>query len=366
MMKENEIHIDPVCGMKVEHEEFSFNLKGKMYYFCSQGCLDKFQISSSTYAPKQIYNLIIIGGGPAGLTAAVYASVLKIDTFFITSDIGGQAIDTSKIKNYMGFEFISGPMLINKFKDQFLKEHYLSHKIDRVVKLEHTDDIFEITTLEQQKYWARAVIIASGMKKRKLDIPGEEQLQRKGICYSSVHDIDLFKGLDVAVVGGGNSGVQTAHDLHQTGCNVTLITMGKMIADPKNIEKIKDNIDIIEGHIITEIKGTDSVEGVIIKSEQTGDIKTIPCNGVFIQVGFLPNTEFCKDLVNLNENGEIIIDAECSTSTEGLFACGDVTNVYKRIIIASGEGAKAVLSVKKFLLEKKNQLTESESKKSTT
>nr|WP_321409129.1 FAD-dependent oxidoreductase [uncultured Carboxylicivirga sp.] len=363
---QKEKHIDPVCGMEVEHEEFSFEFDGKRYFFCSQGCLDRFQASSSQFAPKQIYDLIIIGGGPAGLTAAVYASVLKIDTFFITSDIGGQAIDTSKIKNYMGFDFISGPMLINKFKDQFLKEHYLSHKIDRVVKLERMNNIFEITTLEQQKLLARAVIVASGMKKRKLSIPGEDRLQRKGICYSSVHDIDMFKGSNVSVVGGGNSGVQTAHDLQQIGCNVTLITMGKMIADPKNIEKIKDNVKIIEEHIITEIQGEDSVEGISIKSEQTGETIYIPCKGVFIQVGFLPNTEFCKDLVNLNEKGEIIIDAECSTSTEGLFACGDVTNVYKRIIIASGEGAKAVLSAKKYLLDKMNQLIESESKKNTT
>jgi len=343
---------DPVCGMLVENEDFTFEYNGEKYLFCSQGCLERFKASPEEFKIKSEYDLIIIGGGPAGLTAAVYASVSKIDTFLIASDIGGQAVDTSKIKNYMGFEFISGPELINKFMYQFLKEHYLSHKIGQVVKIEKHDEQIEITLMNQEKYRANAVIIASGMKKRKLGIPGEDRLQRKGICYSATHDIDLFKNSDVVVIGGGNSGVQTADDLHKIGCRVTLVTMGKMIADPKNIEKIKGKISIIEGHIISGISGEECVEGVVIQSETTNEKISLPCKGVFIQVGFLPNTEFCRDLVNLNENGEIIINPDCSTKTEGLFACGDVTNTYKRIIIASGEGAKAALSAKKFLLSK--------------
>ncbi len=345
------MHKDPICGMEFSHEDFTLEVKGKKYFFCSQGCLEKFKTSSPEPLGKHVYDLIIIGGGPAGLTAAVYASVSKIDTFFITDEIGGQAIDTSKIKNYMGFEFISGPELITKFKEQFLKEHYLSHKIGHVVKLEHKDEKFEITTSEQEKYSANAVIVASGMKKRKLGVPGEDRLQRKGIGYSLVHDIELFKGSDVVVIGGGNSGVQTADDLQKNGCKVTLVTMGEMIADPKNIEKIKDNVKIIEGHIISEIFGDEWVEGVVIRSEKTNEEVTLRCSEVFIQVGFLPNTEFCRNLVNLNEKGEISINPDCSTKTEGLFACGDVTDVYKRIIIASGEGAKAALSAKKYLRE---------------
>jgi NADH-dependent peroxiredoxin subunit F len=356
------MHKDPVCGMEFSHENFTWEFKGERYFFCSQGCLGKFKTSPSELSGKDVFDLIIIGGGPAGLTAAVYASVSKIDTFFITDEIGGQAIDTSRIKNYMGFEFISGPELIRKFKDQFLKEHYLSHKIGRVVNIEHQDERFEITTLKQEKYKANAVIVASGMKKRKLGIPGENRLQRKGICYSLVHDIDLFKGSDVVVIGGGNSGVQTANDLQKAGCTVTLVTMGKMLADPKNIEQIKDNVKIIEGHIISEILGDERVKGVIIQSEKTNEEIRLQCSEVFIQVGFLPNTEFCCDLVNLNENGEITIHPDCSTRTEGLFACGDVTNTYKRIIIASGEGAKAALSVKKHLREKIKQKSKAEQK----
>lgn len=171
--------------------------------------------------------------------------------------------------------------MIRKFKEQFLKEHYLSHKIGYVVKLEHKYEKFEITTLQQEKYTANAVIVASGMKKRKLGIPGEDRLQRKGIVYSLVQDIELFKGSDVVVIGGGNSGVQTADDLQKNGCKVTLVTMGKMIADPKNVEKIKDNVKIIEGHIISEILGDEWVEGVVIKSEKTNEEVTLQCTKTY-------------------------------------------------------------------------------------
>lgn len=355
-------HTDPICGMTVENDEFSTEFNGNKYFFCSKGCKDKFMASLSEQRQNHIYDLIIIGGGPAGLTAAVYASVLKIDTFFIASDIGGQAIDTSKIKNYMGFDFISGPMLIQKFKEQFLTEHFLSHKIDRVVSIKKQQEIFEIITLSKVKFNARALIIATGMKKRKLSIPGEDRLQRKGICYSSVHDLDLFKGRQVTVVGGGNSGVQTALDLYEIGCKVTLVTMGKMIADLKTIGKIKGKVKIIEEHLISRINGDETVEGITISSEKTGKQQDLACESVFIQVGFLPNSEFCKDLVELNKNGEIIINPDCSTKTDGLFACGDVTNVYKRIVIASGEGAKAVLTARKYLL----QLTKKSNKSNST
>jgi len=353
------MNIDPVCGMEVENEQFSFEYKGKRYFFCSHGCMEKFTDSPAEYSLKDLYDLIIIGGGPAGLTAAVYASISKIDTFLITNDIGGQAIDSSKIKNYMGFEFITGAELTKKFKDQFLNEHYLAHKVDDVIKISKQADDFEIITKKQDRFLSHAVIIATGMKKRKLGIPGEDRLQRKGVSYSSVQDINLFKGLDIVVIGGGNSGVQTADDLTKIGCKVALVTQGKMIADKKNIDQLRSSssVKIYEGHDIIEIHGEERVEGVVIQSEEGQVITQLKCEGVFIQVGFLPNTEFCRDIVSINNDGEIIINPDCSTNTPGLFACGDVTNAYgKRIIIASGEGAKAILSAKKFLLDKKHSL----------
>jgi alkyl hydroperoxide reductase subunit F len=346
---------DPICVMEVENENFVFEFEGKKYFFCSRGCLDKFKGSPKEFSQNYIYDLIIIGAGPAGLTVAVYASVLKIDTFLLTKDIGGQAVDSSKIKNYMGFDFITGKDLVKKFKEQFLHQHYLAHKIEEVVKISQKDGCFEILTKYKNKFLTRSVIIATGMKRRKLNIPGEERLQRRGVSYSSVQDITFFKGLDVVVIGGGNSGIQTANDLKKIGCKVTLVSKGRLMADQSDIGELErsDRVEILQGYDVLEIQGEDKVEAVIVQSQDSQTPRRIQCRGVFIQIGLLPNTELCQDLVRLNKRGEIMISSDCSTSTPGIFACGDVTDVFgKRIVIASGEGAKAALSVKKYLLGK--------------
>ncbi|MCF8303521.1 MAG: FAD-dependent oxidoreductase [Bacteroidales bacterium] len=351
----------PVCKMKVDSNNYFVEYSWKTLYFCSEGCLQKFKIQPWDFFGDHQFDLIIIGGGPAGLTAAVYASVSRINTFFIANDIGGQAIDSTKVRNYMGFDFISGKMLVDKFRDQFLEKHYLSHKIDDVISIEKQNESCVITTKSKEIFYSKAVIIATGMKKRKLGIKGEERLQRKGIFYKSVQDINLLEGKNVVVIGGGNSAIQTANDLLSNNCNVTIVTQGRLIADKTDVDRIKQrqNIRIIEEHDVMEISGEEKVQGVSIRPEQDRDRnpKTIPCQGVFIQVGFLPNTEFCKELVDLNEMGEIKINNDCSTSTDGVFACGDVTNNYgKRIVIASGEGAKAVLRTRQYLKEIKKKV----------
>lgn len=343
---------DPVCGMTVIDKCIHYQIDGKKFFFCSEGCKEQFLRAPEKFTQEYLYDLIIIGGGPAGLTAAVYASISRMDTILITKDIGGQAVDSTKIKNYMGFDFITGPDLINKFRSQFLNEHFLTHKIDEVVKIEKDQSNFIVKLKEGAEVISKAIIIATGMKKRKLGIKGEEKLQRKGISYSSVQDISLFSGKEVVVIGGGNSGIQTAIDLMKICKKVTLISKGSLIADKNNIELLSEgkNVDIIENHDVLEISGEDNVECVIVKPEDDGISKTIKCQGVFIQVGFLPNTEFCRDILELNEKGEIIINSDCSTNIEGVFACGDVTNAYgKRIVIASGEGAKAVLRAREYL-----------------
>jgi NADH-dependent peroxiredoxin subunit F len=346
---------DPICGMEVENENVAFEFKGKKYFFCSNGCLGKFKKSPRDSLDKYVYDLVIIGAGPAGLTASVYASVLKIDTFLLTKDIGGQAIDSTKIKNYMGFDFISGKELIKKFKQQFLREHYMEHRIDEAVKVSRQKNIFEVSTKAGNRMLARSLIIATGMKRRTLGIPGEERLLRQGVSYNLIQDIGLFKGADAVVVGGGNSGVQAAAELKNSGCRVLLISKGKLIADPSGIEELKNNgkVTLLEGYDVIEIQGKDKVEGVVIQASGASTAREIPCKGVFIQIGFLPSAEFCQDLVSLNEKGEIKISPDCSANVAGIFACGDVTDGFgKRIIIASGEGAKAALSAKKYLLTK--------------
>lgn len=352
-MEESAIR-DPVCGMEVDCEDFAFEYEGKKHLFCSKGCLDRFKNLHEDYLEKHTYDLVIIGGGPAGLTAAVYVSVLRIDTILLAKDIGGQAIDSSKIKNYMGFDFISGPDLVRKFSDQFLHEHYLDHRIDEVTNLKQVDHDLEILTRAGLRLRAHAVIIASGMKRRKLGIPGEERLQRRGIFYRMVHDIPRPSDAVVAVVGGGNSAVQTAHDLMELGCEVLVLSKGSLIADQSDVDVLTESkrVEILEKYDVIEIKGEEKVEGIVLQSHDGQETREVRCDGVFIQVGFTPNTEFCQDLVSLNERGEIIIAPDCSTNVAGVFACGDVANSFgKRVIIASGEGAKAALSAKDYLLK---------------
>jgi alkyl hydroperoxide reductase subunit F len=347
---------DPICGMRVGRGNFASNYNGRTYYFCSQGCRDIFEAETEQYGKSKEYDLIIIGGGPAGLTAAVYASVTRLHTFLISEDIGGQAIDSAKIKNYMGFDFITGPELVEKFKEQFLHRHYLEHVMDEVTSINPKDGDYEITARNKNRYLAKAVIIATGMKRRKLGIPGEQRLLRKGVSHSALQDTSIFAGKHIVVVGGGNSGIQTARGLLESGCQVTLVEKANITADPSELEILNRNpeFEILDKHDVTEIYGKDNVEGVEVQS--LGDLSKlrIACSGVFIQVGLIPNTEFCLNLAELNDRGEIKIRPDCSTSVEGIFACGDVTNVVgKRIIIASGEGAKAALSARRYLREKK-------------
>ena len=344
--------VDPVCGMRVASDGFSAVYEGRTYHFCSQGCKDRFNAEIEAYDKSSEYDLIIIGAGPAGLTAAVYASVMRLHTFLISQDIGGQAVDSTKVKNYMGFDFITGPELVEKFRDQFLHRHYLEHVMDEVAGIVPVNGDYQVTTRSKRSYQARAVIIATGMKRRKLGIPGEQRILRKGVSHSALQDTSLFAGKPVVVVGGGNSGVQTARGLLQSGCKVTLVEKANVTADPSEIELLSRNPDfeMLDQHDVTEIYGEESVEGVDVQS--LGDLakRRIPCAGVFIQVGLIPNTEFCMGLLDLNDKGEIKIGPDGSTSAEGVFACGDVTEISgKRIIIASGEGAKAALSAKQYL-----------------
>ncbi len=346
------VKTDPVCGMTVASDEFSCVQQGHEYFFCSEGCKEEFLAWPNSYSQDGFYDLIIIGGGPAGLTAAVYASVLKIRTLVIAKDVGGQAVDSTKIKNYMGFDFITGPELVEKFKAQFLRKHFLEHKIDEVTTLDANDERFDIHTRSGQRFQGKSVIIATGMKRRKLAIPGEERLLRKGVSHSAVQDAALLGGAEVVVVGGGNSGVQGAKELLDAGCRVTLVEKGHLTADESDVAtlKVNDRVEILERHDLTEIHGVDKVEAVTVQSMEDLDERRIDCQAVFIQVGLVPNTEFCQDLLDLNDKGEIVISADCSTSVEGIFACGDVTTAFgKRIIIASGEGAKAALNAKRYL-----------------
>ena len=302
------------------------------------------------------YDLIIIGGGPAGLTAAVYASLLRMRAFLITTNIGGQTVEGSKIENYMGYEFISGEALIANFQDQLLQHHYLDHRIGEVTTVQRFGDNFKVLTKEGEQYEASVLIIATGMRRRFLEVPGEAHLQRRGVFYQHLEEGALVTGLQVAIVGGGNSALQGAIELAGLCPRVYVVSLGEWTADAAVQEDVKarGNVVALKGYAVTEIYGDQRVTGVKVKCQKTGNERDLAVKGVFIEIGWRPFADVVSSLVDLNGQGEIQIRPDCSTSCPGIFAAGDVTDAFgKRVIIATGEGAKAALSAHAYFLRVK-------------
>ncbi len=355
---------DIVCNMDVKEEGvITFECDGITYYFCSEGCRDKFIKEKQCRQLKTEYDLIIIGGGPAGLTAAVYAATLKMNAFLIAKDVGGQAIDSTKIENYMGFDFITGPELVEKFQYQLINSHHIEHLLSEVEKIEPVGGEFHVTTSALNKYFTKTLIIATGMTRRKLNVPGETKFQRKGLFYGNIQDLSFVQGDDTAVVGGGNSALQVVENLHTVAKTIYLISDSELTADTEIIERVRQfkNLKIYEGFKVVEFSGNETISGITIRKRAEEEKLRIPVKGVFIAIGLRPNSSLVSHLVKLNDSGEITINPDCSTSYPGIFAAGDVTNAFgKRIIIASGEGAKAALAARQFVLnirKKKEEIT---------
>ncbi len=346
---------DPVCNMEVdEGTAVTGECDGIVYYFCSEGCKEKFLKEKTCKVPLTSYDLIIIGGGPGGLTAAVYAATLKMNAFLITKDLGGQAVDSTKIENYMGYDFVTGPELIEKFQDQLIHSHYIDHLMSEVEKIEKTDGGFNVTTSDLKKYFTRALIISTGMTRRKLRVPGEEEFQRKGVFYGNIQDLSFVQGEDVVVIGGGNSALQMVENLQGVAENIHLVSTTKLTADAVVAERVGkfENLKKHEGYTILEFRGDKTLSGIALRKMASEETMELSVRGVFIAIGLQPNTAWISDLVDLNDRGEIIIGPDCSTSCPGVFAAGDVTNAFgKRIIIASGEGAKAALAARQYILK---------------
>ncbi len=350
--EKNGLKTDPVCRMEVcEEEAITAECDGVTYFFCSEGCRDKF-LQDRTCA-RTAYDLIIIGGGPAGLTAAVYAATLKMEALLVAKDLGGQAVDRTKIENYLGFDFITGPELIAKFKHHLLGSHYIDHLMSEVEVLERHEDGFKVTTAELATFTAKAVIIATGMTRRRLGVPGEEKFLRKGIFYGTVQELSVVEGEDAAIIGGGNSALQMVDNLHTVARNVHHISTSELTADAAVVERVSCllNLHSYIGYKVLEFTGDLTLAGITIRKKAKAETVSLPVKGAFIAVGLEPNSSLAATLVQLNERREIMIHPDCSTSCAGIFAAGDVTDAFgKRIIIASGEGAKAALAARQYLL----------------
>jgi len=301
------------------------------------------------------YELLIIGGGPAGMTAAVYSARKQIKTLLVSKDLGGQLLWTSDIENYMGYQYITGRELTDKFKSQMEQFPIVDIIVgDSVEKLKREDDQFVATTASDRKYIGKTVIIASGKRSRPLNVPGEQKLIGRGVSYCATCDAPLFKGKDVAVIGGGNSGLTAVVDLMGIASRIYVININSTWqADPIIVERTKgaENVTPLLSHRVISIQGENVVTGITVESLETQESKELPVQGVFIEIGLLPNSEFVSDLVQLNRWGEIIVDCACQTNVPGVFSAGDVTSVpEKQISVAIGEGTKAALSAYKYLL----------------
>jgi len=345
---------DPVCQMEVdENQAVTTEWAGQVVHFCSEGCRDRFLAGHPDKGPRRSYELIIIGGGPAGLTAGVYAAKLKLEAFVIFKDLGGQAIDSTKIENYMGFHFITGPELVEKFSDQVLRSNYVDHKNDEVERIEAGDEEFRVTTSDLQTYRAKAVIVAAGMTRRTLGVWGEEAFQRKGVFYGNLQDLSFVQGKNAIVVGGGNSAVQILDNLHTVAAKIFVVAE-RFEADPTVLARSAgfEAAAKYEGWKVDRLEGDrGGLQRVVIRKPGSAETQTLDAAGLFIAIGLRPNAGLVSEMTPLNDRGEIIIERDCSTAVAGLFAAGDVTDAYgKRIVIASGEGAKAAMAARQHIL----------------
>lgn len=295
-------------------------------------------------------DLIIVGAGPAGITAAIYAARKSLDFTIISRDIGGQAAWAGEIENYTGQQVIGGPELAMKFREHLEKYKFGIKEGAGVSKVEKAGQEFNVVTEKGETFSARTVIVASGKRPRLLNIPGEVKYKNKGLFYCATCDGPLFKGKNVSVIGGGNSALDAALSLQKIAAKVYIVNnSASFTGDPVMIKKAESaqNTEIMHNAKIKEIFGDKFVKG--IKVEVEGRMRDVEVEGVFVEIGLVPNSSMI-DFVDKNEHGEIIINCAAETSHPCIFAAGDVTSVpEKQIIIAAGEGAKAALAAFKYL-----------------
>lgn len=304
-------------------------------------------------APGEIYDLVIIGGGPAGLTAAVYAARKNLKTLLVADQLGGQPMITAGIENYMGFQYVTGPELMDKFEDQTSRYPVREEVGQPVTRLELNDRMKKVTMADGQVFTGRTVVVASGKRSRRLGIPGEQEFSGCGVSYCATCDAPLFRGQPVMVAGGGNSGMQAALELAAMTPEVSIVCTTELTGDEILKEKVlaEKRIRKYLLYRVVEIKGDGCVRSAVIESLDGKDRQELQVNAVFVEIGLEPNSGFAVDLLELNRKGEIVVDYDCRTGVSGIFAAGDVTQVRdKQIVVAAGEGCKAALSAHEYLL----------------
>ena len=300
-------------------------------------------------------DILIIGGGPAGLNAALYAARKELTVQLVSTDIGGQMLLTGEIENYLGLPHVSGFELADKM-EAHVKEYPVEFIMAGVKSLERTEEgNFKLHLDDGQVLEGKTCIVTAGKRSRTLDIPGEMEYTGRGVSYCATCDGPFYRKKDVAIVGGGDSAVQAAIELAKLCPTVYLVVRSRIRAQEVLVRRMEalDHVRVLLGYIPEEIKGEKKVTTLVVKNKADGSLTELPVAGTFVEAGGIPNISYLPEEVTCNDKGEIITDKEGHTNVAGLFAAGDVTDCKnKQIIIAAGEGAAAALAAHEYLLKK--------------
>jgi len=300
-----------------------------------------------------MYDVIVIGAGIAGLTAALYSSRQGLKTLVISADLGGQLLLAPEIQNYPGFKSISGFDLAKRVEEQ-ARLYGAEIIYDEVTEVGGEKGRFTVKTVGGV-YDSSALILAFGKTPREMDVPGEQRLKGRGVSYCAVCDAALYRGKDVALVGWGYHGAESVLLLANYARKVYWVYPGKspgVEEEMLSLVRSKGNVEEVAEHVPHEVKGEKRVEAFVVRHKSTGELRELKVDGVFVEMGYVAKTDFVKGFVELNENGEIIVDKLCRTSREGVFAAGDVTDTpFKQAVISAGQGATAALAAYQYVLK---------------
>ncbi len=310
-------------------------------------------VDADELTSKDPFDVLIVGGGPAGSSAAIYAARKGIRTGIVAERFGGQVLDTLSIENFISVPSTEGPKLAAS-----LEEHVKTYNVDvmnlQTAKRLEKKDLFEVTLENDAVLKAKTVILSTGARWRNVNVPGEQEYKNKGVAYCPHCDGPLFEGKDVAVIGGGNSGIEAAIDLAGIVNHVTVLEFASELKADNVLQDRANslpNVTIITNAQTTEITGDSHVNGISYKDRETEEIHHVALQGVFVQIGLVPNTEWLDDTVERNRMGEIVVDKHGSTNVPGLFAAGDCTDsAYNQIIISMGSGATASLGAFDYMI----------------
>jgi len=325
-------------------------------YLNATGALDQLFGIESTVDLEKVWDVAVVGGGPAGLTAALYAARKNLSTILIALDLGGQVGITHLVTNYPGMPVIEGPELVRMMFEQaymYGLERMIGERV-RNIRVDGRAKVLELLSGKEVK--ARSVIIASGAQKRRLEIPGEDEFGGRGVVYCSTCDGPFYREKTIAIVGGGNSALEAAIEMSGIAKKVYVVSRREWNGDDVLKDKAGSakEVKALVGYEPLEITGSETVEQLVLRNLKTGKTRRLAVDGVFIEVGLSPNSDLALDLVSSNQRGELVVDEMGDTGVRGVFAAGDVTATKdKQIVIAAGEGAKAALAAFDYLIKQR-------------